>query len=60
MIISLPVHTAVCPVRGRGFSKVKPVDSHVFVEGRYLPPAPKEDVLSPPQTIMSVPVHTAV
>jgi hypothetical protein len=37
------------------------VATHVLVLGKYLPPVLKElPPLSPPQTIITVPVHTAV
>ena len=60
MIISLPVHTAVCPYRAVG-ALVVLVAVQVFVRGLYLPPVfvdPPESL--PPQTIISLPVHTAV
>ena len=52
-IISLPVHTAVCPSR---LSGALPVAVQLSVLGLYLPPVR----LPPPQTIISVPVQTAV
>ena len=59
MIISLPVHTAVCRSRASG-AWVVLVAVHVSVLGLYLPPVLKRPALSPPQTIISLPVHTAV
>lgn len=56
MIISLPVQTAVCSYRAEGALTVL-VAVQLSMFGLYLPP----DVSSvPPQTIISVPVHTAV
>src|SRR5919108_399763 len=64
MIISLPVHTAVCPYRPEGGLLVL-VSVQLFVTGLYLPPLLKrlKGLLSPfhpPQMIISLPVHTAV
>ena len=62
MIISLPVHTAVCESRGEG-ELIVLVAVQLSVVGLYLPPVFKRLPLSPsnpPQTIISVPVHTAV
>ena len=55
MIISPPVHTAVCNDRPSGALLVL-VAVQLFVPGLYLPPV----FPSPPQTIISLPVHTAV
>jgi hypothetical protein len=56
MTISLPVQTAVFQLRTAGAPEIV-VASQVFVEGVYRAP---EVVLVPPQTIISLPVHTAV
>src|SRR5215468_5023788 len=60
-IISLPVHTAVCPPRPSG-ALVILVAVQLFVLGLYLPPVLKtwNEKPYPPQTIISLPVHTAV
>src|SRR6266480_7018931 len=61
MIISLPVHIAVCALRNDGaFTTL--VGVQLFVPGLYLPPVlePEMFSISPPQTIISLPVHTAV
>ena len=66
-IISLPVHTAVWPYRAEGAFVVL-VAVQLSVLGMYLPPVfrvlPKICVparrLYPPQTIISLPVQTAV
>ena len=59
-IISLPVHTAVCPVRPEG-ALVVLMTVQLSVKGLYLPPVLKYVMRSdPPQTIISLPVHTAV
>src|SRR5438270_12333901 len=60
-IISLPVHTAVCPRRIEG-ALVVLVAVQLSVLGLYLPPVFKSPVgkVYPPQTIISLPVHTAV
>src|SRR6266481_869650 len=51
-IISLPVHTAVCPSRARG-APVVPTTAQVFVAGSYRPPVFKSSNPSvPPQTII--------
>lgn len=61
-IISLSVHTAVCPARRCG-TLLDPVAVQSFMLGLYLPPVsrynggPKE---LPPQIIISLPVQTAV
>ena len=60
IIISLPVHTAVCQYRAVG-ALVVLVAVQLSVLGLYLPPVLKEPVLPPPpNTIISLPVHTAV
>jgi hypothetical protein len=60
MIISLAVQTAVCWSRGTG-AKVVLVAVQLSVLGSYLPPVFKApDLFSPPQTIISLPLHTAV
>ena len=56
MIISLPVHTAECPLRAAGALLVV-VAVQLFVPGLYFAPVFKPD---PPQMIISLPVHTAV
>ena len=63
-IISLPVHTAVCSARAEG-ALVILVAIQLFAAGRYSPPVFKKIRLFgmskyPPQTIMSLPVQTAV
>jgi hypothetical protein len=58
-IISLPVHTAVCPDRAAG-APVVLVAVQLSVLGLYLPPVFKSLPLDPPQTIISLPVQTAV
>src|SRR5438477_490818 len=61
-IISLPARTAVCRLRPSGAFVVL-VGAQVFVAGLYLPPVLTREgkpAVSPPQTIISVPVHTAV
>ena len=64
-IISLPVQTAVCEDRPSGALFVA-VAVQLFVTGLYLPPVlrliwPKtSSQMYPPQTIISLPVHTAV
>src|SRR4029077_12226147 len=58
-IISLPVHTAVCPLRAVG-ALVVLVAVQLSVLGSYLPPVFKAmEVLLTPQTIISLPVQTA-
>jgi len=60
MIISLPVHTAVGKYRPAG-ALVVLVAVQPSVLGLYLPPVLKKLLmLYPPQTIISLPVHTAV
>jgi hypothetical protein len=53
MIISLPVHTAVCDRRGDG-ALVVLVAVQLFVAGLYLPPVSEQQKLldSPPQMII--------
>src|SRR5262245_1230831 len=60
-IISLPVHTAVCPSRLVG-ALIVVVAVQLSVLGLYLPPVLMRLRFSsvPPQTIISLPVHTAV
>jgi hypothetical protein len=60
-IISLPVHTAVWEARGKGAS-ARLVAVHPSVFGLYLPPVFNSLPLisPPPQTIISLPVQTAV
>ena len=59
MIISLPVHTAVKWARPLG-ALVVWMAIQLSVLGLYLPPVFKELPLYPPQTIISLPVQTAV
>jgi hypothetical protein len=61
MIISLPVHTALCESRAEG-ALVVLVAVQPLVAGSYLPPVLKRLLKKsrPPQTIISLPVHTAV
>jgi hypothetical protein len=61
-IISLPVQTAVCPARAEG-APVVFVAVQLSVIGLYLAPVfttNGEEAVDPPQTIISLPVHTAV
>jgi len=60
-IISLPVHTAVCPLRPLGALLVL-LAIQLSVLGLYLPPVFSLWKLAsfPPQTIISLPVQTAV
>ena len=61
-IIWLPVHTAVGPPRAAG-APVVLVAVQLSVLGLYLPPVLKKLLpppANPPQTIISLPVHTAV
>jgi hypothetical protein len=62
-IIALPVHTAVCCCRASGALVVGMADQ-VSLLGKYIPPvfvSPGEGKPSnPPQTIISLPVQTAV
>src|SRR5437870_3682327 len=61
--ISLPVHTAVCTALPPGASVVL-VAVQVSVAGSYFPPVSNAwnwgSPSWPPQTIISLPVHTAV
>jgi hypothetical protein len=59
MIISLPVHTAVCQPRAVGVLVVL-VAVQLSMLGLYLPPVFKMPRPLPPHTIISLPVHTAV
>jgi hypothetical protein len=60
MIISLPVQTDAVKCRAEG-ALVVLVAVQLSVVGLYLPPVLKELLaLSPPQTIISLPVHTDV
>jgi hypothetical protein len=61
IIISLPVQIALCESRRAG-ALVVLVEDQVFVFGLYLPPVLKnlEKPVFPPQTIIALPVHTAV
>ena len=62
MIMSLPVHTALCPVRPVG-ALVVVVAVQLSVLGLYRPPVFKGGrmgELNPPHTIISLPVQTAV
>jgi hypothetical protein len=61
IIISLPVHTAVCKVRASG-ALIVLVAVQLSLPGSYLPPVlrTRGKPSSPPQTIISLPVHTAV
>jgi hypothetical protein len=56
-IISVPVHTAVCPTRAAG-ALVVVMAVQLSVVGLYL--AFTKPLPFPPQTIISLPVHTAV
>lgn len=62
-IIRVPVHTAMCVMRAVG-ALVVAVAFHVLFDGLYRPPVFSgfKPVVppDPPQTIISVPVHTAV
>src|SRR5947209_4401948 len=58
IIISRPVHTALCDIRAVGPLLVATQES---VVGLYLPPVLRTPpALVPPQTIISVPFQTAV
>src|SRR5438034_6364554 len=62
IIISLPVHAAVWPNRGMGAFIVL-VGVQLSLAGLYRPPVFKMQLRlhpEPPQTTISVPVHTAV
>jgi hypothetical protein len=59
-IILSPVHTAVWSERAGGASTME-VSVHTSVTGSYRPPVSRPaEILVPPQTIISVPVQTAV
>ena len=60
-IISLPVQTAACSLLASG-ALIVLVAAQVSVAGTYLPPllASGAALTSPPQTTISMPVHTAV
>jgi hypothetical protein len=62
MIISRPVQTALWESRANGAPLATPVAIQLFVLGLYLPPVfvGLKDSSTPPQTIISSPVHTAV
>ncbi len=61
MIISLPVHTPVCALRGEG-ALARLVATQPSFTGLYLPPVlvPWKVSSTPPQTIISLPVHIAL
>src|SRR5712692_2792438 len=59
MIISVPVHTAECWARGAGAPALE-TGAQVSVAGSYRPPLSRPPPVSPPQTIICEPVHTAV
>ena len=59
MIISVPVQTTVGEERASG-TLVMLVAVQLSVLGWYLPPVFSKALPSPPQTIISLPVHTAV
>ena len=59
IFISLSVHTAVGPARRAG-ALVMLVAVQLSVLGLYLPPVFNKLPLMPPQTIISLPVQTAV
>ena len=62
-IISLPVHTALCPNRASGALVVLVVAVQLSAPGLYLPPVLKSvppGPVVPPQMIISLSVHTAV
>ena len=59
MIISVPVHIAVWLSRSSGALTVL-VTVQLLVVGVYLPPVLTSLLSNPPQTIISVPVQTAV
>jgi hypothetical protein len=62
-IISVPVHTTVCASRPTG-AAVTLVATQLLVIGLYLPPVLRDTQEGlqevPPQTIISLPVHTAL
>jgi hypothetical protein len=62
-IISLSVQTAVCWNRAAGTSVMLVAPLQLLLTGLYFPPVfvtPPEKSTAPPQTIISLPVHTAV
>jgi hypothetical protein len=60
MIISVPVHTAVCNALTVG-ALVVLIAVQLSVPGLYMPPISKKlPPPTPPHTIISLPVHTAV
>ena len=64
IIISLPLQTALCEARAEG-TLAMVVAIQLFVLGLYVPPVLKywgggPSLSFPPQTIISLPVHTAV
>ena len=61
-IISLPVHTTVCRDRADGTFAPVLVVTQLLVPGVYRPPLFRSVGVSslPPQTIISLPVHTAL
>jgi hypothetical protein len=59
MIISLPVQTAVCWYRLEG-AVVVVVAIQLSVLALYLPPVFRKFPPNPPQTIISLPLQTAV
>src|SRR5438093_1309038 len=63
IIMSLPVHSAVCRNRAAG-KFIVPVTVQLSVVGLYLPPVLRGGALipppTPPQIIISLPVHTAL
>jgi len=58
-IISLPLQTPLCCPRPEG-ALVVLVAVQLSVAGSYLPPVFKERGPTPPHTIISLPLHTAV
>src|SRR5262245_59579087 len=61
-IISCPVQTAVCSARPAGVVASRRVGSQESVAGSYRPPSWLRGPFfeAPPQTIISLPVHTVV
>ena len=60
IIISLPVHAAVCHDRAEGASVIV-VGVQLSLSGVYRPPVlSSSGVVTPPQIIISLPVHTTV
>jgi hypothetical protein len=61
MIISEPVQMLACPLRAVGALPPVAVATHRSAAGSYRPPELNTlEVVRPPQTIISVPVQTAV